>query len=145
MVEDDAQDGPDHVDSHRSVVLVVSAYNQPGVIHRFVNTTDVMATIEEILGLDKLSKFDYFGRPLREIFSDKPDLKPYTALRSSQKFDELNPENNPNARASLELDLDDVDEANEDAFNRILWQMIKGQQPYPGAKRMSSLDVARRW
>ena len=145
VVEDDAQDGPDHVDSHRSVLLVVSAYNQPGVIHRFVNTTDVVATIEEILGLDKLSQFDYFGRPLREIFSDKPDLTPYKALRSKQRFDELNPENSPSARASLELDLDEVDEANEDAFNRILWQMIKGQQPYPGAKRMSSLDVARRW
>src|SRR5215510_11402758 len=103
-----------------------------------------MATIEEILGLDKLSKFDYFGRPLREIFSDKADLTPYKALKSEQRFDELNPENNPNAKPSLELNLDDVDEADEDAFNRILWRMIKGQQPYPGAKRMSPLDVVRR-
>jgi hypothetical protein len=76
VVEDDAQDGPDHVDSHRSVLLVISPYNRSGAFHRFVNTTDVVATIEEILGIEPLSQFDYFGRPLREIFSADPDLRP---------------------------------------------------------------------
>ena len=61
VLEDDAQDGPDHIDSHRSVMFVIpSAYNGGGVIHRFVNTTDVFATMEEILGINKLSKFDYY-------------------------------------------------------------------------------------
>jgi hypothetical protein len=73
------------------VLLVVSAYNRGGTIHRFVNTTDVFATMEEILGLDKLSQFDYYGRPLREIFNDKPDLRPYVALKSKQRLNELNP------------------------------------------------------
>ncbi len=72
VLEDDAQDGPDHVDSHRSVFLVASAWNKHGVSHRFVNTTDVLATIEEILGLDALSHFDRFGRPLREIWTSTP-------------------------------------------------------------------------
>src|SRR5258705_8103333 len=72
VLEDDAQDGPDHVDSHRSVLLVISAYNRGAAIHRFVSTTDAFATIEEILGLAKLSHIDYYGRPLREIFNDKP-------------------------------------------------------------------------
>ena len=143
VLEDDAQDGPDHVDSHRSVLLVISAYNRGAVAHRFVNTTDVFATMEEILGLDKLSRFDYYGRPLRDIFNDKPDLMPYAALRSAQRFDELNPEKGPNVKASLELNLDRVDEANEDAFNRILWSELKGAQAYPDLKRMSSLEVAR--
>jgi DNA-binding beta-propeller fold protein YncE len=143
VLEDDAQDGPDHVDSHRSVLLVISAYNRGGVIHRFVNTTDVLATVEEILGLDKLSKFDYYGRPLREIFTDTPDLTPYVALKSEQPLNEMNPETGPNAQASIELDLDRVDAADEDAFNRILWNTLKGQQPYPGTKRMSVLEVAR--
>jgi len=125
------------------VLLVISAYNRGGVIHRFVNTTDVLATIEEILGLGKLSKFDYYGRPLREIFSDQPNLMPYGALRSRQRLDELNPEQGTDSRASLELDLDRVDEANEDAFNSVLWSVMKGSQPYPGSKRMSALDVAR--
>jgi hypothetical protein len=142
VLEDDAQDGPDHVDSHRSVLLVISAYNRGGLIHRFVNTTDVFATMEEILGLEKLSQFDYYGRPLREVFTDKPDLTPYVALKSEQQFDELNPAHGPNAQASLELNLDQVDAADEDAFNRILWSVIKGTQ-YPGTKRMSSLEIAR--
>lgn len=143
VLEDDAQDGPDHVDSHRSVLLVISAYNRGGVAHRFVNTTDVLATMEEILGVDKLSKFDYYGRPLREIFTDTPNLKPYVALKSEHPLDELNPPKSPTAQASLELDLDRVDAADEDAFNRVLWTLLKPGQPYPGTKRMSSLDVTR--
>jgi len=143
ILEDDAQDGPDHVDSHRSVMFVVSAYNRGGVVHRFVNTTDVLATMEEILGLEKLSKFDYYSRPLREIFTEKPDLTPYVALRSEQPLDEMNPARSQSARASRRLDLDRVDAADEDAFNRVLWNLLKGSQPYPGPKRMSSLEMVR--
>jgi hypothetical protein len=132
VVEDDAQDGPDHIDSHRSVMFVISAYNRAGVIHRFVNTTDVFATMEEILGLNKLSKFDYYGRPLRELFNDKPDLRPYVALRSEQRLDELNRLRSETAQACLDLNLDQVDAADEDSFNRILWKLLKGTQPYPG-------------
>jgi DNA-binding beta-propeller fold protein YncE len=143
VLEDDAQDGPDHVDSHRSALLVISAYNRGGVIHRFVNTTDVLATIEEILGLDKLSQFDFFGRPLREIFNRMPDLTPYVALKPEQPIDELNPANGPTAKASLELNLDQADAADEDAFNRVLWSAIKGWQPYPGTRRASSLEIVR--
>lgn len=143
VLEDDAQDGPDHIDSHRSVLLVISAYNRTGVIRRFVNTTDVLATVEELLGLGKLSKFDHYGRSLREIFTDKPDLRPYVALKSEQPLDELNPPKSTAAQALLELDLDRVDAADEDTFNRILWTLLKGSQPYPGTKRMSSLEVAR--
>lgn len=143
VLEDDAQDGPDHIDSHRSVLLVISAYNRSGVIRRFVNTTDVLATVEEILGLVKLSKFDHYRRSLREIFTDTPDLTPYVALKSEQPLDELNPPKSPTAQASRELDLDRVDAADEDAFNRILWTLLKGNQMYPGTKRMSSQEMAR--
>jgi hypothetical protein len=143
VLEDDAQDGPDHVDSHRSVMFVISAYNRSGVVHRFVNTTDVLATVEEILGLERLSKFDYYGRPLREIFAGTPDLTPYVALKSEQSLNELNPARSESARASRKLDLDRVDAADEDAFNRVLWSLLKGSQPFPGTKRMSSLEVVR--
>jgi DNA-binding beta-propeller fold protein YncE len=143
VVEDDAQDGPDHVDSHRSVLLVISAYNRGGVIHRFVNTTDVLATVEEILGLERLSKFDYYGHPLREVFTDTANLTPFTTLKSEQPLDELNTAKTASAQASLELDLDRVDAADEDAFNRILWTLLKDQQPYPGIKRVSLLELAR--
>jgi YVTN family beta-propeller protein len=144
VLEDDAQDGPDHVDSHRSVMFVVSAYNRAGTIHRFVNTTDVFATMEEILGLAPLSQFDFYGRPLREIFEGEPDLSPFVASKPEQTLDEVNPRQGANAQASMRLDLEEVDKADMDSFNRILWSELKGEKvPYPRAKRMSSLEMTK--
>jgi hypothetical protein len=141
VLEDDAQDGPDHIDSHRSPLLVISAYNRFGVSHRFANTTDVLATIEDILGLARMSQFDNYGRPLREIWETTPDLTPYTALRSSIPLDQKNPRRGALAEASKHLALDKADMADEDLFNRILWSSIKGDKPYPGPTRMSALQA----
>jgi hypothetical protein len=135
VLEDDSQSGPDHVDSHRSVLLVISAYNRAGVVHRFTNTTDVVATIEEILGLDALSQFDHFGRPLRGIFNAEPDLTPYMALKPAVDLNEKNPPGKA-AEESAKLELSRADAAGDDAFNRILWRVIKGENvPYPGVTR----------
>lgn len=142
IVEDDSQNGPDHVDSHRAPFLVVSPYNRPGVVSRFVNTTDALATMEGILGLDALSQFDYYGRPLVDVFSEEPDLTPYTALIPDVPMDERNPEEGLAAELSEELDFDFEDIANEDLFNRVLWMTIKGEdRPYPGVRRASMLEM----
>ncbi len=141
VLEDDAQSGPDHVDSHRSPMLAISAYNRGGVFHRFANTTDVLSTIEEILGLGRMSQFDHYGRPLREIWKTEPDLSPYVALTPSVSLDERNPARGALAEASKKLALQKEDEADEELFNRILWTTIKGNRSYPGAKRMSSLEL----
>jgi DNA-binding beta-propeller fold protein YncE len=144
VLEDDAQDGPDHVDSHRSVLMVISPYNRAGTYHRFVNTTDIVATIEEILGIEPLSQFDYYGRPLREIFTVEPDLRPYEVLNPGQSLVELNPPKGQNAEASLLLNLSKEDVADMNLFNRILWRVIKGDGiPYPSIKQMSSLEYMR--
>ncbi len=144
VLEDDAQNGPDHVDSHRAPMLVISAYNQGGTYHRFTNTTDVLLTMEEILGLGSLSQFDYYGRPLREVFRATPDLRPYARLVPSVSLNEKNPSSGKNARASARLDLDVEDAAEEDAFNLVLWRTIKGERvPYPGPVRMSVLEFKR--
>jgi DNA-binding beta-propeller fold protein YncE len=144
VVEDDAQNGPDHVDSHRSVLLVISAYNRPGVVHRFVNTTDVTATIEEILGLSALSHFDHFGRTLADVFTARPDFAPYTAAPAGVPLDERNPAKAPGAAASARLDLSAPDRADEAAFNRVLWTALKGRgEPYPKAGRLSVLELQR--
>ena len=142
VLEDDAQNGPDHVDVHRSPLLVISAYNRTGTIHRFANTTDVLRTIEEIVGLGSMSQFDYFGRPLRDIWSDSPDLRPYTALTPAQSLDEMNPSGTREARESAKLDLDIEDAADEALFNRILWRTLKGPEvPYPGTHRVSAREL----
>lgn len=136
VLEDDAQNGPDHVDSHRSPLLVISAYNHPGVVHRFANTTDVLATIEDILGLDSMSNFDRFGRPLRGIFASEADAAPYKTLVPSVDLNEKNPPATPAAKASELLDFSRPDAADDHALNAILWSVVKGDGlPMPSPKR----------
>jgi YVTN family beta-propeller protein len=138
VLEDDAQNGPDHVDSHRSPMMIISAYNQPHVWHRFGNTTDVIATIEEILSLDHLSQFDGWGRPYRGVFSTRPDLTPYHALTPAISLTERNPRNTPAARASAGMDFRLEDLVDDDAFNHVLWLAIKGNAPYPAIHHMTA-------
>lgn len=144
VLEDDAQNGSDHVDAHRAPLLIISAWNRAGVYHRFWNTTDVIATIERVLKLGSLSQFDHFGRPIVEVFGSSPDLRPYTALKPAVDFNQRNPRGTRDARESAHLDLHIEDAADEDVFNRILWRMLKGEAvPYPGVRRMSTLEYAR--
>lgn len=138
VLEDDAQNGPDHVDSHRSPLLVISPYNRPGAYHRFANTTDVLATIERILNLGTLSHFDYYGRPLTDIWAAEPDLRPFDFLTPAVSLAERNPPNTRGARESRRLDLDEEDESDDDDFSQILWHVVKGYDaPYPGTHRIS--------
>jgi hypothetical protein len=143
VLEDDAQAGADHVDSHRSVMFVISPWARGGSIHRFVNTTDVLATMEELLDLDAFSHFDHFGRPLREIWRSSPDTRPYAALTPKQPLAELNLASAPGARASAHIDLSREDRVDDGEFNRILWRALKGSAPYPTARRLALLEAAR--
>ena len=148
VVEDDAQNGPDHVDSHRAPFLAISAWSRPGPVHRWTNTTDVLATIEEALGLGRMSQFDTYARPLRDVWASTPDLRPYTALTPAISLDEQNTAANTtpaDARTSAHLVLDVEDAADEDTFNRVLWRTIKGATaPYPTtqARRASGHALA---
>jgi hypothetical protein len=126
VLEDDSQSGPDHVDSHRSPFFAISAYNRPGTIHRFANTTDVVAAIEDILALGRLSKYDYFSRPLSDIFADTPDISPYEAITPQADMKEINPPNTAAAQMSEGIDLSGADRVNDQLFDHILWSMIKG-------------------
>ncbi|MGI8508510.1 MAG: hypothetical protein ACR2MQ_04220 [Gemmatimonadaceae bacterium] len=144
VVEDDAQSGTDHVDSHRSIMLAVSPYTHSGTVHRFVNTTDVLATIEEVLGLAPLSQFDRYGRPLHDVWSATPDLRPYSAIQPAQRVDERNPSRGVAAEESRNLNLAEADRVDDMQFNRLLWRAIKGARtPYPTTRRASTLDFAR--
>src|SRR5262249_29154679 len=132
-LEDDAQDGPDHVDAHRSPLLVISPYNRRGVVHRFANTTDVLATIDQILHLGSMSKFDHFGQAITSIFGATPDSSAYTALTPEVSMSETNPSGTAAARISRRLDLSGEDRAQAERFNRALWLAVKGDaRPYPG-------------
>ncbi len=141
VLEDDSQAGPDHVDSHRGPLLVISAYNRPGTIHRFANTTDVVAAIEDILDLGHLSKFDYFSRSLSDVFARTPDLTPYAAIIPEANREEMNPPKTAAARMSQDLDLTGADRVEDTRFNEILWTMIKGDEPMPAVSGKDPLHL----
>jgi hypothetical protein len=89
IVEDDAQAGPDHVDSHRSVGLAISAYNKPGaLIHKFHSTVSMIRTIEILLGIAPMNQLDASAVPM-DIFQEKPDLTPYKAVLPTIVADNL--------------------------------------------------------
>jgi len=141
VLEDDAQAGPDHTDSHRSPFYAISAYNRPGTVHRFANTTDVVAAIEDILGMGRLSKFDYFSRTLADIFTPAPDLTPYDPIVPTQDLNQKNPQNTAAARLSENLDLSAPDRVNNQQYNRILWLMLKGDVPPPVTTNRAALHA----
>ena len=109
-----------------------------------MNTTDVVATVEEILGLETLSQCDHFGRPLRDIWRAEPDPTPYTAATPAQSMTERNLALDDNARRSAKLDPAKEDRAPDDELNRTLWGAIKGSAvPYPGTRRTGILEWPR--
>lgn len=92
VMEDDAQDGADHLDSHRSVAFIASPYAQRGVKDSaFYSTLSVLRTIELILGLNPMTQFDAAALPMWRSFTPQSEPKPYEAIRPKQAFDELNP------------------------------------------------------
>ena len=141
VVEDDAQAGPDHVDSHRAPFYAISAYSRPGTVHRFVNTTDVIAAIEDILGMGRLSKYDYFSRSLADVFASTPDLKPFDPIIPTQDLNQKNPENTAAARMSEGLDLSAPDRVDDRVYNHILWLMLKGDAPEPAVRKWAPLHA----
>ena len=141
VLEDDSQAGPDHVDSHRGPLLVISAYNQPGTIHHFANTTDVLAAIEDILKLGRLSKYDHFSRSFADVFTSTPDPRPYTALVPEANMEELNPPKTKTSELSKDLDLTAPDRIDDALFNQILWAMLKPNQEMPRPETKTELHL----
>jgi YVTN family beta-propeller protein len=143
VTEDDPQAGLDHVDGHRTVGLVISPYTRRhAVVRTNYNQISMLRTIEMILGLPHMNQLDLLAEPMRDCFQDKADLRPYIARANTIPLDEMNPPLNklsgPQrywAEKSMALDFEDVDRADEDTFNRILWHAVKGTSvPYPQKK-----------
>jgi YVTN family beta-propeller protein len=142
IVEDDAQDGPDHVDAHRSPALVISAYNRAGaLIHEFHSTVSLIRTMELCIGMDPMNFLDSNAVPI-DIFTDKPDLRPYSALLPKVSLDNLFPPERPTRamleymRLTSEQDLLHADMADPQALNRIIWYSVRGDEPMPGISRL---------
>ena len=140
-IEDDPQAGWDHISGYRTTAYVASPYTRRGAVVRTqYNTTSILRTIEQILGLWPMNQFDGTATPMFDCFTDTADFTPFTAVPNQVRLDELNPPaqalKDPllrrNAVASSRLPLQHADACPEDTLNRILWHAMKGSQvPYP--------------
>ncbi|MCS6775106.1 MAG: beta-propeller fold lactonase family protein [Chloroherpetonaceae bacterium] len=149
VIEDDAQNGPDHVDAHRTVGLVISPYTRlRKVDSTFYTTASFLRTMELILGLPPMSQYDAAATPLYNSFTSRPDLTPYTALPARVDLQAKNSRLSYGAQKSLALDFSEPDRLtlkDEDTLNRILWHSIKGERvPYPGVTRRAILHPSGR-
>jgi hypothetical protein len=130
VLEDDAQDGADHVDSHRSPAYVISPYTRRGVVDSTLyNTTSVLRTIELILGLKPMTMFDAAARPMANPFQKTANPAPYRNEPPRVPLDDKNPEHSATAARSEKLDFSASDMADEHELNDILWIAIKGTTP----------------
>jgi hypothetical protein len=86
VTEDDAQDGQDHVDAHRSLLLVISPYARRGVSHVHTSMASILKTFFQILGMPPLNQYDAVATDLSDMFTDKPDFTPYKALPSDKRI-----------------------------------------------------------
>jgi YVTN family beta-propeller protein len=137
VIEDDAQNGPDHVDAHRTVGLVISPYTKrKSLDSNQYSTVSMIRTIELILGLAPLSQYDAAARPMFASFTDKADLGPYFHEEARIDLNEVNAPTAYGADRSLKMDFDEYDRIDDFELNEILWRSIKGKDaPIPPAVR----------
>ena len=137
VVEDDAQNGPDHIDAHRAPAYVISPYTHTGTIDsRMYNTTSVLRTMELILHLRPMTHFDAGARPMLGAFAREGVFTPYQVEKPRISLEERNPQNSPTAARSARLDFSEADLNDDDEMNDILWLAIKGTNPPPPVRSL---------
>ena len=137
VLEDDAQNGPDHIDSHRSVAFVISPYTHTGAIDSAMyNTTSMLRTMELILHLRPMTHFDAGARPMLNSFSKQPVAAAYQAEKPRISLDERNPGNSPTAARSARLNFSEADLNDDDELNDILWRALRGSDPPPPVRSL---------
>src|SRR6185437_16151213 len=132
VLEDDAQNGPDHVDSHRSPALLISPYIKRHMVDgTMYNTASMLRTIELLLGIRPMTQFDAAARPMIAAFQAVADTSPFIAEKPRQPLDARNSANGPGALASGHMKFDEADENDDDELNDILWRAIRKNTPPP--------------
>lgn len=139
VIEDDSQDGWDHVSAYRTVGLIASAYSRfDEAIHTNYNQVSVIRTMEQILGLPPMNIMDATAMPMFDCFTDQPDYTAFTAVPNEVPLDEMNKELAElsgrelyYAKKSMLPIFDKIDSGHDDLFNRIIWFAMKGNEVYP--------------
>src|SRR6185436_13113291 len=144
VLEDDAQNGPDHVDAHRSPALAISPFAKRQVVDSTLYTTSgVLRTMELILGLEPMTQYDAAATPLYNAFRPTPVLTPYTALPPRVRIDETNTATAWGAAASAAMNLREADLAPDLELNEIIWHSVRGaNSPMPPPRRAAFIRYA---
>jgi DNA-binding beta-propeller fold protein YncE len=144
VVEDDSQDGGDHVDSHRTTAFVAGAYVKNEIVSTAYTTLDFIRTMEEVMGLQPMNLNDALATPMSDIFNTTPSAWSFTATPAAILYctslplpSPALPCNSPTpdakywARVTRGMDFRDADRVDDDTFNRVLWRGMMGNRPYP--------------
>ena len=145
ILEDDAQNGPDHVDAHRSPLYIAGGLVKHHFTdHTMYSTTSVLRTIELILGIPPMTQYDAAATPLWRCFSTQPDETPFHALPANIDLDVKNIAWNEMAKKSAGLDFTREDRVPENVFNEILWKGIRGvNAPVPAPSRAAFVKATQ--
>ncbi len=139
IVEDDAQNGPDHVDAHRSTAYVAGGFvKRKTVDHTMYSTSSVLRTIELILGLPPMSQYDAAAESLWRCFSKTPNISPFISLPANVNLNDINKENNASAKLSETFDFSKEDQIPDLVFSEVIWKAVKGEKSVMPAPRRSA-------
>ena len=143
ILEDDAQNGPDHVDAHRSPVYIAGPYVKRNFVdHTPYTTSGILRTMELILGLAPMSQYDAAATPLWRCFTAIPDLTPYTTLPAQVDITEKNLVWNELSKRSAGFDFSKEDRVPDMEFSEVIWKGVKGlQSTMPAPKRAAFIKV----
>jgi hypothetical protein len=154
VVEDDSQDGADHVDAHREPAFVISPWAKTGgaVVHTRYDQYSALRTAEMLLGLDPLNLNDALATPMYDAFrtDGKPDTKPYSAIVPQQSLTETNPDSGTQAQLSSRLPLNAMDAVPQAVLDQLLWRSVYGEHstppaPGPNASPVEHARAVRAW
>ncbi len=142
ILEDDAQNGPDHIDAHRSPVFVAGPYvKRNAVVHSMYSTSGVLRTIELILGLPPMSQYDAAAMPLYECFTSKPDFSPYNAKPAQVNLEQRNIADNKSSLRSAHFNFAKEDAVPDLDLNEVIWKYVKGENATMPAPKRSAFVI----
>jgi YVTN family beta-propeller protein len=139
IVEDDAQNGPDHVDAHRTTAYVAGGFVKRKFIdHTMYSTSSMLRTIELILGLPPMSQYDAAAEPMWRCFSSTPDLTPFSSVPALVDLNEKNTKHTASAKLSATFDFSKEDRIPDLVFSEVIWKAVKGEESVMPAPRRSA-------
>lgn len=139
IIEDDAQNGPDHVDAHRSTAYVAGGFvKRKFVDHTMYSTSSMLRTIELILGLPPMSQYDAAAEPMWRCFGQTADMTPFKAVPANIDLNEKNTKNTASARLSETFDFSREDRIPDLVFSEVIWKAVKGEHSKMPAPRRSA-------